>query len=121
MTLLLILYVALGLLLIGLASPLVCRKIPPNHLYGFRVRRTLENREVWFAANAFAGVRLAWAGLATIAAAVLFYLLPISRLATYVIAVTAIMMLSLTVAVVQSFRYLYSDAMQSDKDEDKVP
>ena len=41
MIFLLVLYVASGLLLIGLALPLIYRKIPPNHLYGFRVKRTL--------------------------------------------------------------------------------
>jgi uncharacterized membrane protein len=107
------LYIAAGLLLIGLALPLVFRKIPPNHWYGFRVKRTLEDREVWFAANAFAGRRLAWTGLATVAAAVAFHLLPINKAETYAVAVAAVMLFSLTVAVVQSFRYLYGELPES--------
>ena len=110
---LLMLYVAAGLLLIGLASPLVFRKIPPNHWYGFRVKRTLEDKEVWFAANAFAGRRLAWTGLATVAAAIIFHLLPVDKVDTYAVAVTAVMLFSLTVAVVQSFRYLYVELPES--------
>ncbi len=106
MTLLLILYIASGLLLIGLALPLAFRRIPPNRLYGFRVKRTLENRDVWFAANAFAGVRLAWTGLATVVAAIVFYALPIQTVATYAVAVSAVVLFGVTVAVVQSFRYL---------------
>jgi len=117
MELLLLVYVASGLLLIGLALPLVYRKIPPNHLYGFRIKRTLENRDVWFAANAFAGRQLVWTGLATVTAAVVLYLLPINRVDAYAIAVTAIMLVSLTVALIQSFRFLHSDAMEGGKDE----
>jgi uncharacterized membrane protein len=29
--------------------------VPPNSVYGFRVRQTLVNRELWFRANRFAG------------------------------------------------------------------
>jgi uncharacterized membrane protein len=108
-TFLFILFVATGLTMIGVALPLVYRKIPPNHLYGFRVKRTLENREVWFAANAFAGQRLAWVGLATVVAAVVFYGLPIENIAVYATAVASVEMLGLTVAVVQSLRYLYGE------------
>ncbi len=109
MTFLLILFIATGLTMIGLALPLFYRKIPPNHLYGFRVKRTLENREVWFAANAFAGQRLAWVGLATAVAAVVFYGLLIENIAAYAIAVASVEMVGLLVAVVQSFLYLYGE------------
>lgn len=52
---LLIVYIASGLLMSGLALPLMWRKVPPNHLYGFRVRRTLEDEAVWYAVNEFLG------------------------------------------------------------------
>ena len=114
-TFLLVLYVATGLLQIGLALPLVYRKIPPNRLYGFRVKRTLENRDVWFAANAFAGKWLAWAGLATVVAAIVFYALPIEKVDTYAVAVASVVLFGLTVAVVQSVRYLYGELGESSK------
>ena len=117
-TFLLILFIATGLLMIVLALPLVYRKIPPNHLYGFRVKRTLENREVWFEANAFAGQRLAWVGLATVAAAIIFYVLPIANIAAYATAVASVEMVGLLVAVVQSFRYLYGELGQSSGSAD---
>jgi uncharacterized membrane protein len=117
MFLLFILFVASGLLQIGLALPLIYRKIPPNRLYGFRVRCTLEDKDVWYAANAFAGKRLAWAGVATAAAAVIFYVLPIRRVDTYAVAVASVVLFGLTVAVVQSFRYLYGELGESGKTE----
>ncbi|MGO8750214.1 MAG: SdpI family protein [Thermoguttaceae bacterium] len=118
MTFLLILFIATGLTMIGLALPLVYRKIPPNHLYGFRVKRTLKNREVWFAANAFAGQRLAWVGLATVVAAVVFYGLLIENIAAYATAVASVEMVGLLVAVVQSLRYLYGELGESSGSAD---
>ncbi len=43
---LLILYVVTGVLLAGLAVPLIKRKVPPNNWYGFRVKATLENEAI---------------------------------------------------------------------------
>ena len=57
---LLVLYLVTGLLLVGLSLPLIYRKVPPNYWYGFRVRATLENEEVWYPANEYAGKRLFW-------------------------------------------------------------
>ncbi len=45
-------------LIAALAIPLVLRKVPPNHLYGFRTPRTLASHEVWYPANAFSGKAL---------------------------------------------------------------
>ena len=42
--------------IIAMASiPLILSVVPPNHVYGFRTRQTLANRELWFRANRFAG------------------------------------------------------------------
>jgi hypothetical protein len=49
--LLLILYVLMGLLLVGLSVPLLREKVRPNPLYGFRVTRPSQAQEVWYAAN----------------------------------------------------------------------
>ena len=41
---------------IGVVSvPLILKMVPPNPVYGFRTRRTLADRELWFQANYFAG------------------------------------------------------------------
>jgi hypothetical protein len=59
------------------------------------------------------GPAVGWTGLATVAAAIIFHLLPVDKVDTYAVAVTAVMLFSLTVAVVQSFRYLYVELPES--------
>ena len=72
----LVLYAAIGLLLILVAIPLIRKKIKPNHLYGFRVPQTLNDPEVWYATNAHAGKRMVAAGICTALAAIGFYYVP---------------------------------------------
>jgi hypothetical protein len=106
MVVLLVLFVSTGLLLTALSVPLILRKIPPNYLYGFRVKATLENEEVWYPANEYAAKRLLWVGLGTVVTAVVLFLLPIRNVGVYASAVGGVVMVGLTVAVVQSFLYL---------------
>ena len=42
-------------LLLLTSLPLMFGLVPPNRIYGFRTRRTLANRELWFRANRFSG------------------------------------------------------------------
>ncbi len=72
----LLLYVAIGLLLVVVCLPLIKRKIKPNGLYGFRVPQTLNDPDVWYAVNAHFGRRLLVTGIATTLAALLFYRVP---------------------------------------------
>ena len=60
---LMVMYVVSGLLLCGLAMPLMAGKIGPNGLYGFRVKATMENPQLWYAVNKYAGRRLLAAGI----------------------------------------------------------
>ncbi len=101
--LLLLLFVAAGLLLTVLSIPMVYRKVPPNYWYGFRVRATLENEEVWYPANEYAGQRLFWVGLSTVVSALVLFLLPVSNVGIYASAVGGIVMVGLVVTLVQSF------------------
>ena len=82
---LLILFVASGLLLAVLSVPLIFRKIPPNYWYGFRVRATLENEEVWYPANEYAGKWLFWVGMGTVVAAVALFLMPTTNVGVYAV------------------------------------
>ncbi|MBM4089994.1 MAG: SdpI family protein, partial [Planctomycetes bacterium] len=106
MVVLLILFVASGFLLTVLSMPLIFRKIPPNVWYGFRVRATLENTEVWYPANQYAGTWLFWVGLGTTVAAVTLFLLPIRNVAIYASAVGGIVIVGLAVAVTRSVLHL---------------
>ncbi|MEO1228932.1 MAG: SdpI family protein [Myxococcota bacterium] len=53
----------MGILMILTSIPLVMRRVPPNGLYGLRVRATTETPEIWYDANAVAGWSLLLAGL----------------------------------------------------------
>lgn len=57
------LYAVIGLLLAGLAVPLIARRVPPNNVYGFRVPQTLNDPALWYRTNAFAGYLLLAAGV----------------------------------------------------------
>jgi hypothetical protein len=79
MTLFLGLFLAVGLLLCGLAIPLMRRRVKPNALYGIRVRATFADEWVWYEANARSGRDLALLGAAQIALAVSLCVLPINE------------------------------------------
>ncbi len=51
-----------GLIILALGVPLFLGKVPPNSLYGLRTDKTLENEEVWYRGNRFAGAALVVAG-----------------------------------------------------------
>jgi uncharacterized membrane protein len=38
-------------------------KVPPNYLYGFRTKKTLSNKEIWYKANKYMGKDLLVIGL----------------------------------------------------------
>jgi hypothetical protein len=105
-TSLLALFVGSGLLLTALSVPLILRMVAPNPLYGFRVKRTLEDPAVWYAVNAFSAWGLLCVGLATCAAAVALYLVPGIDLLAYALSVAAVTSVGLAVCLVMSFRYL---------------
>lgn len=51
-----------GLIIIGLAIPLVLRRIGPNNLYGIRLPQSLQSEDAWYAINSFGGKRMiVWA------------------------------------------------------------
>jgi hypothetical protein len=56
------LFIAVGLLYIGLAIPLMRRRVKPNRLYGLRVPATFADEWVWYEANAQTGRDLIYVG-----------------------------------------------------------
>ena len=114
MELLLAFYVAAGLLLIGLSVPLIRRKVRPNAWYGFRVRQTLADPEIWYAANAYAGKYLLGVGMITVLTAVGLFRVPGITLDAYALACAGIILVALAVCVIQCFRYLAKLTQESD-------
>ena len=61
------LVVLTSLLVIGLAVPMLLKRVPPNDFYGFRTEKTMSSAALWYEANHMAAVNLIAAGLASIA------------------------------------------------------
>jgi hypothetical protein len=106
MTTILYLYLFAGLLLIGLSIPLILKKIKPNALYGFRVQQTLDDPQTWYAVNAYSGKWLLAAGIATLMAAVGFYLIPGISLDAYALACLGVVGTLLVLGLARSFQFL---------------
>ncbi len=108
MTALLILNVASGVVLMALSLPLLWEKVPPNGLYGFRVRATLENPRIWYAANKFAAKRMLLAGAVFVAAALILYFIPGLGVDTYSLGCLFLFAVPFIIGLVQSVRYVKS-------------
>ena len=99
-----------SLLLIGLAVPLIRGWIKPNHWYGFRIPLTLNDTEIWYPANRYAGWLLLIYGLGLL---VISAGLPLvlggyaeqASIGTYGLAVGAAMLVGLIPVVGLSLRY----------------
>jgi len=93
-----------GFVFIVLSLPLIYQKVPPNHLYGFRVRKTLSNPHIWYAANRVAGIDLFMAGMLILLTAVLTTVLALFLPQAWLMALNlAVLMLGLAATVIHSF------------------
>lgn len=102
-------YIGIGLLFVGVAVPLVQGKVKPNPWYGVRVRKTLENPEIWYAVNAYFGRRFAVIGLMIgVVGLVLFPLgfIPNVGPSLYVFLGHGFMIGSLIWVTIDTFRYM---------------
>ena len=106
MKILLMSFLAAGGVLIGVSLPLIQRRVPPNHWYGFRVRRTLADPNVWYLVNVYAGWRLLWLGTAIMLAAVVSYFVPGLDDAWYASFVGIVAAVVIMTCLVQCVRYL---------------
>jgi hypothetical protein len=100
------LYVGGGILLVALAVPMILRRVPPNHLYGFRVPSTTDDPALWYPVNRYSGWRLLVLGLVTIAAALSFARIPGISVDTYAWTCLAVGAGGMGVVLIQSFSYL---------------
>ena len=106
MKILLVIFAGSGLLAILIALPLINRRVKPNPWYGFRVRATLQNPELWYDVNAHLGQRLLISGFITTLAAIGLYVMPGLNVDTYAIACGIISILALGVGLGQTMSYL---------------
>ncbi len=102
-------YLLISGLFIGLAVPLVQGRVKPNPWYGFRVRKTLENPDTWYAVNAYFGRRFAVVGLLVAVSGVMLLplaLIPHVGAIGYMMAEHTLLIFSLIWITVDTFRYL---------------
>jgi uncharacterized membrane protein len=99
-----LLFWVLGMIFVGLAVPLIRRKVRPNALYGLRVAETLENEEVWFEANARSGRDLLWVGIGTIVVPSALYALPWRDDKHYALVCCGLLIIAVIVYAVRGLR-----------------
>ena len=63
---------ALPLITILIAIPLVLQRVPPNLWYGFRTRKTLSDKNTWYRANYLGGAALLFSAIVALVLNVLF-------------------------------------------------
>ena len=115
---LLFVFVGLGFVSIFVSLPLINEKVKPNPFYGFRVRATLKDPKVWYAANKYFGQRLLLAGVVEIFAAIALFAVPNVSVEGYVSGVLGIFVIAFTVGMIQSFNYLKSIRRESNDSAD---
>lgn len=103
---LILLYVLLGLLMMGISLPMITKSIKPNPWYGFRTPKTLSDPAIWYPANAHSGVLLLIAGAINTVAALALALIPGLGKDGYAFANVAITLSTLAWVVIRSFQYL---------------
>lgn len=101
-------FVFFGLLLSALSVPMILKKIKPNGLYGFRVRKTMENPDIWYAVNAYSGKWLFAAGLVEVVAAIGLAFVPSLTLDVYAYGVLVVFSIAFAVSLIFSVRYMNS-------------
>jgi hypothetical protein len=106
MDIMLALYAISGLLLASLSVPLIKHKIKPNGLYGFRIRATLENPNLWYKVNEYAGWRLLVTGLGTAVGAIVLYFTSPSSVDAYALSCLGLFLALFSWAIITSFLYM---------------
>jgi hypothetical protein len=106
MIVLLLIHIAIGFTLSILAIPLMQGSVPQNRWYGFRTKRTLADRELWYAANAYMGKWLLIMGVGIIGAAFGLYLVPGMDTGAYAFLATTVVIALTILLIVQSYQYL---------------
>jgi len=108
MVLLLALYSFGGLIVAGFSIPLILRKIPPNGLYGFRMRPTQNDPQLWYKVNEFAGRRLLVLGLGTALSAIILYYPSGHNLERYALSCLGLFLALFLWVMITTFLYLRS-------------
>lgn len=103
---LLYLYIGSSFILILIALPLLARKIKPNPFYGFRIRKTLEDSELWYSVNQYFAKHLLITGFLQTIASILFYVIPDISIDAYALSCLGVFVILFAVAMIKSLKYI---------------
>ncbi len=99
-------YLATALLFIGLALPLIRRKIPRNKWYGFRFKGALKNDDIWYDTNQFGGWLLLISGVITLALSIGLVWAEPEQINLYISIITAVILIESIVLVIAPLIYV---------------
>jgi uncharacterized membrane protein len=99
-------FTLMAVLSIVISIPLIAKKVKPNPYYGYRVRKTLENPEIWYPANQYLGWLLLISSLIFLVASILLYFVPGITLDGYAIGCMLAFIVPFAIGMAQSIHYL---------------
>jgi len=105
---LLFLYIGFSAFTAIIALPLIAHKIKPNPFYGFRIRKTLEDPELWYAVNEYFARHLLTIGILQIFVSIAFYFIPGISVDVYALSCLGVFVILFSRAMMQSFQYIKS-------------
>ena len=94
-----------GILVIGVNIPLLKGRIPPNAIYGVRIKKSFESEANWYAINRYGAVWLMGYGAAFVLLGLLALALPLASHPLLIFAVAFAPLWLLIVPAVQILRY----------------
>ena len=105
---LMFIFVALGLLQVGIAVPLALRRVKRNYVYGVRLPKTLRDDAIWYDANEYGGWQLLWSGTASVVLTVIAYFVPdlSANQALYSYVCIAIYIAPLSIGLSKTLKYV---------------
>lgn len=94
-----------GLLFIGLAQPLIKRRIPPNGIYGFRMPDAFSSDAVWYAVNEYSARLLRMLGVVVLISIPVLLAMELPGM-FFGLSMTVIVLAGTAVVVIRSSLYL---------------
>jgi uncharacterized membrane protein len=93
-------FLVTGLMEIIISIPLILEKIQPNYIYGFRVKKTLSNKEIWYKANKY--IR---SGIIVVIGSIGFFIVEMDTMIVASIGML-LLMVPLIITLFRAFMYL---------------
>ena len=90
-----------GIVIFGLAIPLILRRVPPNGIYGVRTRASFASESDWYRINCIGGRYLALSGLLILIVGAVGFLLPLSMFGAYSITAAIITLFAVFVPCIR--------------------